>query len=52
MGTVERIIWDAWGLLSFIFLIVYLRWVGTPHDQKTEEPQKVPKGRERKAAND
>jgi hypothetical protein len=24
MGTAERLVWGAWGLLSFIFLIVYL----------------------------
>jgi hypothetical protein len=34
MSTAEGIIWGAWGLLSFIFLIVYLRWVGPPEDQQ------------------
>jgi hypothetical protein len=29
MSTAESIAWGAWGLLSFIFLIVYLRWLGT-----------------------
>jgi hypothetical protein len=33
LNTTERI---AWGLLSFIALIVYLRWAGTPEDQKKE----------------
>ena len=49
IGTAERI---AWGLLSFIGLIVYLRWDGTPEDQKKDEPPKVPKERERQAEND
>ena len=31
MSTAERI---AWGLLSFIVLIVWLRWEGTPEDQR------------------
>ena len=34
MSTAERIMWGAWGVLSFIFLIVYLRWVGPPEDQQ------------------
>jgi hypothetical protein len=37
-------------LLSFIFLIVYLRWVGTPEDQKKDEPPEVPNGKERQKA--
>jgi hypothetical protein len=48
----ERIIWGAWGLLSFIALIVYLRWAGTPENQKKDEPPKVPNERERQAEND
>jgi hypothetical protein len=48
----ERIIWGAWGLLSFIFLIVYLRWVGTREDQKKNEPPEARKERERQAEND
>jgi hypothetical protein len=43
MSTAERIIWGAWGLLSFIALIVWLRWMGTWEDQKKDEPPKVPK---------
>jgi hypothetical protein len=38
MSTAERIIWGAWGLLSLILLIVWLRWMGTPEDQKKDEP--------------
>jgi hypothetical protein len=33
MSTAERIAWGALGLLSFIMLIVYLRYEGTPEDQ-------------------
>ena len=43
MSTAERI---AWGLLSFIALIVWLRWEGTPEDQNKDEPPRVPKKRE------
>jgi hypothetical protein len=48
----ERIAWGVWGLLSFIVLIVWLRWEGPWEDQKKDEPPKVPKGRERKPEND
>ena len=48
----ERIIWSAWGVLSFIALIVYLRWAGTPEDQGKGEPPKVPKERERQTEDD
>jgi hypothetical protein len=34
MSTAERIAWGAWGLLSFIALIAWLRWEGTPQDEK------------------
>jgi hypothetical protein len=44
----ERI---AWGVLSFIALIVWLRWVGTPEDQREVTPPEVPKGRERQTGN-
>jgi hypothetical protein len=37
MGAAARI---ALGLLNFIALIVYLRWAGTPEDQKKDEPRK------------
>jgi hypothetical protein len=49
IGIAERI---AWGLLSFIGLIVWLRWEGPWQDQKKDEPPKVPKGNERNAEND
>jgi hypothetical protein len=49
MSTGERIIWGASGLLSFIFLIVYLRWVGAPEDQGKVRPPEEPK---RQAEND
>lgn len=48
MSTAESIAWGVWGVLSFIFLIVYLRWVGTPEEQKDEPPEE-PK---RQAEND
>jgi hypothetical protein len=44
----ERIIWGAWGLLSFIVLIIWLPWEG----EKKDKPLKVPKERERQAEND
>jgi hypothetical protein len=47
MSTAERIAWGAWGLLSFIFLIVYLRWLGPGEDQKKDEPPEARKERER-----
>ena len=37
----ERIIWGAWGLLSFIALIVYLRWVGS-RDEDQRKPSEMP----------
>jgi hypothetical protein len=40
LHTAERI---AWGLLSFIALIAYLRWEGPLEDQKKDEPPQVPK---------
>jgi hypothetical protein len=39
MSTAERIIWGAWGLLSFIFLIGYLRWLGT-RDEDQQKPRR------------
>jgi len=41
----------ALGLLSFIVIIAWLRWEGTPEDQKKDEPRQVPKERERQAEN-
>jgi hypothetical protein len=49
IGTAERIAWGALGLLSFIALIVWLRWEGTPGDQREVTPPEVPK---RQAEND
>jgi hypothetical protein len=46
LSTAERI---ALGLLSFVALIVYLRWEGPPQDQDKYEPPEVPK---RQAEND
>ena len=43
---------DAWGvlgLLSFIVLIIWLRWEGPREDQKKDEPPEEPK---RQAEND
>jgi hypothetical protein len=34
MLITESIVLGAWGLLSLILLIVWLRWVGTWEDQK------------------
>jgi hypothetical protein len=46
MLITESIVLGAWGPLSLILLIVWLRWVGTWEDQKKDEPPKVPKGNE------
>jgi hypothetical protein len=48
VNTAERIVW---GLLSFIALIVYLRWEGPWEDQKKDEPPQESKERERQAEN-
>jgi hypothetical protein len=40
------------GLLSFILLIVWLRWRGTPEDQREVTPPEVPKEEEGQAEND
>jgi len=47
----ERIAWGTLGVLSFVALIVWLRWRGTQEDQKKDEPPQVPKDRERQAGN-
>ena len=49
MSIAERITWGALGLLSFIALIVWLRWEGAPEDQREVTPPEVPK---RQAEND
>ena len=51
MSTAQRITWGAWGLLRFIALIVWLRWEGTPEDQREVTPPEVPKERGRRAGN-
>jgi hypothetical protein len=38
MSTAEWIAQGALGLLSFIVLIVWLRWEGPREDQKKDEP--------------
>ena len=45
----ERIAWGVLGLLSFIVLIIWLRWEGPWEDQKKDEPPKEP---ERQTEND
>ena len=45
LGTAERI---ALGLLSFIALIAWCRWRGTPEHQQKDEPAQLPKRGERK----
>ncbi len=49
LNSTERITWRAWGLVSFIMLIAYLRWVGPREEQKKARPPKVPN---RQAEND
>jgi hypothetical protein len=49
MSIAERIAWGAWGLLSFIALIGWLRWVGPLKDQRKVTPSKK---RKRQAPND
>jgi hypothetical protein len=51
MSTVERISWGAWGLLTFIALIAWLRWEGPLEDQKKDDRPQLPKERERQAGN-
>jgi hypothetical protein len=45
--TAERIARGVLGVLSFIALIVWCRWEGTPEDQRELTPPEVPKRRER-----
>jgi hypothetical protein len=49
MSTEEWIARGALGLLSFIVLIIWLRWEGAREDQKKVEPPEEPK---RQAEND
>jgi len=48
MSIAERI---AWGLLSFIALIAWLRWCGPLQDEKDVERPQVSKRREGQAGN-
>jgi hypothetical protein len=48
MLITDRIILGAWGLLSFITLLVYLRWASTWADEKKDAPPKGPKRQARK----
>jgi hypothetical protein len=50
MSTAERIIWGAWGLLSFVVLTIWLRWEGPWEDQKKDEPPEVAEGEEKHKA--
>ena len=49
MSTEEWIARGALGLLSFIVLIIWLRWEGPWEDRKKDEPPEEPK---RQAEND
>src|SRR5262249_35706334 len=49
--TAERIARGACGVLSFIALITWCRWRGTPQDQREVTPPEVPKRRERLKGN-
>ena len=43
MSTEEWIAWGALGLLSFIVLIIWLRWEGPREDRKEATPPEEPK---------
>jgi hypothetical protein len=46
-------IWGALGLLSFIALIVLLRWLGTPEDRKkVGTSTSAERGKETRSRND
>jgi hypothetical protein len=47
MGTAEQLLWGALGLLSFIVLIIWLRWEGPRDDQKKDERPEARKETER-----
>ena len=42
MSTEEWIAWGALGLLSFIVLIIWLRWEGPREDRKEATPPEEP----------
>ena len=52
MSAAERIAWGSLGLLSFIVLLIWLRWLGPREDQKKDEPPEARKERERQAWDD
>jgi hypothetical protein len=52
MSTEEWIARGALGVLSFIVLIIWLRWEGPREDQKKDEPPEARKERERQTEND
>jgi hypothetical protein len=43
LDIAKSLLWGAWGMISFIILIVYLRWVGPLEDQGKETPREMPK---------
>jgi len=45
--TAVRIARGVLGVLSFIALIVWCRWRGTPEDQREVTPPELPKRKER-----
>ena len=49
--TAERFARGVWGLLSFIALIAWCRWRGTPEHQQKDELAQLPKRGERKKRN-
>ena len=50
MSTEEWIARGALGLLSFIVLIIWLRWEGPWEDQKKDEPPEAAEGEEKHKA--
>jgi hypothetical protein len=52
MSTEEWIARGALGVLSFIVLIIWLRWEGPREDQKKDEPTEAHKERESQTEND
>ncbi len=52
IDTAEKIAWDTWGLLSFVAVIVWLRWEGPWEKQNKDEPPKGAEGEEKHKAED
>jgi hypothetical protein len=46
-NTAERIARGVLGVLSFIALVVWCRWRGTPEGQREVTPPELPKRKER-----